>query len=114
MELEHIKAQITENTERIKIIQEESKRFKEPLDQARATERTLKKQLETYPKDKMALKNAKARLKVLKAKYSQMIEDQEELDKKYKLVYIYIYIYIYRWIKREGICVKSLRMLVYI
>ncbi len=43
----------------------------------------------------MALKNAKARLKVLKAKYAQMIEDQEELDKKYKRVhYIYI-IYIH-------------------
>jgi transposase len=43
----------------------------------------LKKQLATYDKDEMALRNAKARLKVLKKKVKDIKSERKELEEKF-------------------------------
>ncbi len=43
----------------------------------------MKKQLATYDKDEMALRNAKARLKVLKKKVKDIKSERKELEEKF-------------------------------
>ena len=54
-----------------------------PLAKAKHNRDILKKQLATYDKDEMALRNAKARLKVLKKRVKDIKTERKELEEKF-------------------------------
>lgn len=55
-----------------------------PLAQAKQKRDKLKKDLATFDKDEMALRNAKARLLVLKKTVKEMRSEKIEMDAKYE------------------------------
>jgi len=57
--------------------------FEKPLIKARHNRDILRKQLATFDKDKMALRNAKARLLVLKKKVKDIKTERKELEEKF-------------------------------
>lgn len=76
-----------ERNEKIMIdIQFENKRLKEPLDAAIAEGDSLRRQLKSYEKDKLALQNTKARLKVYEEKNKEMEWKGEVLEQKFEAV----------------------------
>lgn len=64
-------------------MKEQMKKLKEPLAKAISDRDRLQKQLSNFSKDKMALRNAKARLQVLKSKEKQCKKDKAELEEKF-------------------------------
>ena len=57
--------------------------FERPLAKARHQREILRKQLATFDKDVMALRNAKARLLVLKKKVKDIKTERKELEEKF-------------------------------
>ena len=57
--------------------------LQKPLAKAKHNRDILKKQLATYDKDEMALRNAKARLKVLKKRVKDIKTERKELEEKF-------------------------------
>jgi growth arrest-specific protein 8 len=57
-----IRKQIEQNEEMVEHLKEQMKKLKEPLAKAISDRDRLQKQLSNFSKDKMALRNAKARL----------------------------------------------------
>lgn len=57
--------------------------LEKPLAEARHIRDILKKQLATFDKDIMALRNAKARLVVLKKKVKDIKSERKELEEKF-------------------------------
>lgn len=66
--LKDIKLQIEQNQESVEILRKEMTKLKEPLAKKVAERERYEKQLSNFKKDVMALRNAKARLEVLKSK----------------------------------------------
>ena len=58
----------------------------EPLQTALAEGEVLKRELNHYEKDKLTLRNAKARLKVLEEKHKQSTWEQEILEQRFAQV----------------------------
>lgn len=54
-----------------------------PLAKARHNREILHRQLLTYDKDEMALRNAKARLKVLRKRVKDIKTERKELEEKF-------------------------------
>ena len=64
-------------------ISQENKRLSEPLTVAVSEVADLRAQLKDREKDKLSLRNARARLVVMKEQYESLASDQEELKQKY-------------------------------
>ena len=58
--------------------------LKIPLSEARKDRDNLRKKLQTFDKNKMALTNAKARLTLLRKQVEETRESRIELDKKFE------------------------------
>eukprot|EP00668_Euglena_longa_P014173 GGOE01018149.1.p1 GENE.GGOE01018149.1~~GGOE01018149.1.p1 ORF type:complete len:459 (+),score=236.31 GGOE01018149.1:82-1458(+) len=67
-------------------IAQENKRLNEPLQKANKEVETLRHELANYEKDKMSLKNTRARLKVLENQHKQLQESHQELEETYARV----------------------------
>jgi growth arrest-specific protein 8 len=64
-------------------LKEQMKKLKEPLAKAISDRDRLQKQLSNFSKDKMALRNAKARLQVLINKEKECKTNKSELEEKF-------------------------------
>jgi len=69
------------NKKLIAQVSAENSRLKAPLDKKLEEKLALEKQLQFYPNDKMALKNAKSRFKNLEQKILITIKEKEDLQK---------------------------------
>jgi hypothetical protein len=98
----------------------------EPLLKQKEKQRRLEKKLASFDKvcstsfysvsnlyqDQMSLKNAKARLQVLKEKFKETIKEKEDVEGKYKRVsYEKLFIMPFSLIKKKVICMKNLKKL---
>jgi len=81
--LVEIKKQIEQNQEMVEHLKEQMKQLQEPLAKAILERDKLNKNLSNFSKDRMALRNAKARLQVLKNKEKQCKSDKAELEQKF-------------------------------
>jgi len=86
IDLAERKNRILAGSEMIKKLMEQNALLVEPKMRAEEEVKKLNKELSSYPKDKMSLKNAKARLKVLKENYVKLNQEVEDLNTKYKKV----------------------------
>lgn len=82
-QVEEMKKKEDRNERLMTEISSENKRLKEPLEAAIAEGEHLKKQLTNYEKDKMALRNSKARLKVLEESTKQLSWEKEILEQRF-------------------------------
>jgi DNA repair exonuclease SbcCD ATPase subunit len=64
-------------------LKQKMEELQKPLAKAQQNRDLLKKQLATYDKDVMALRNAKARLLVLKKKVKDIKQERKELEEKF-------------------------------
>ncbi len=78
-----IRAQIESNQQIVDRLKVKMEEFEKPLIKARHNRDILRKQLATFDKDKMALRNAKARLLVLKKKVKDIKTERKELEEKF-------------------------------
>lgn len=62
------------------------KEFDKPKREVEEKLNTLQRQLQTFGKDQMGLRNAKARLQVLKSKEKQVKQDRADLEEKFNRV----------------------------
>lgn len=78
-----IRAQIETNQKTVDQLKLKMEELERPLAKARHDRDILKKQLATFDKDIMALRNAKARLIVLKKKVKDIKVERKELEEKF-------------------------------
>lgn len=78
-----IRAQIEANQKTVDHLKQKMEELQRPLAKAQQNRDLLKKQLATYDKDVMALRNAKARLLVLKKKVKDIKQERKELEEKF-------------------------------
>jgi len=78
-----IRAQIEANQKTVDHLKQKMEELQRPLAKAQQNRDILKKQLATYDKDVMALRNAKARLLVLKKKVKDIKTERKELEEKF-------------------------------
>ena len=78
-----IMKQIEQNKEMVEHLRQEMTKLKEPLAEKVAERERYQKQLANFKKDVMALRNAKARLEVLKTKEIKCKADKAELEDKF-------------------------------
>jgi len=78
-----IRQQIEQNQKMVEHLKQEMKKLKEPLAKAISDRDRLQKQLANFSKDVMALRNAKARLQVLKNKEKECKKDKADLEEKF-------------------------------
>jgi len=81
-----IKNQTEQNEVTVEHLKLKMKELKIPLANAITERDSLQKQLANYSKDIMALRNAKARLQVLKNKEKECKGDRAELEEKFLMV----------------------------
>lgn len=84
--LQDIKDNIKKNDEIIDSLAREMLQFQEPLTQAKHEAEILRKSVQTFEKDQMALRNAKGCLKDLKSKNDTIKKERDELDKKFRKI----------------------------
>ncbi|KAJ3116589.1 Dynein regulatory complex subunit 4 [Phlyctochytrium bullatum] len=82
-QVEEMKKKEERNEKLMADITSENKRLSEPLQEALAECDQLKKELQHYEKDKLSLKNAKARLRVLEEKHKELLWEHELLEQRY-------------------------------
>ncbi len=78
-----IRAQIETNQKTVDQLKQKMEELERPLAKARHNRDILKKQLATFDKDVMALRNAKARLQVLKKRVKDIKVERKELEEKF-------------------------------
>ncbi|TNV72405.1 hypothetical protein FGO68_gene13010 [Halteria grandinella] len=78
-----IRAQIEANQKTVDHLKLKMEELKVPLANCMQDRDNLKKALATYDKDCMALRNAKARLEVLKLKVKEIKDQRKELEEKF-------------------------------
>lgn len=78
-----IKNQTEQNEVTVEHLKLKMKELKIPLANAVAEKDSLSRQLSNYSKDIMALRNAKARLQVLKNKEKECKQDRSDLEEKF-------------------------------
>lgn len=74
------------NEKQMADIASENKRLSEPLQAALSECETLKRQLQHYDKDKISLRDTKARLKVLEDKHKAVLWEHEVLQQRFEQV----------------------------
>ncbi|KAL7748350.1 hypothetical protein RI367_006311 [Sorochytrium milnesiophthora] len=85
-QVEEMKKKEERNEKYMADITAENKRLSEPLQLARAEGEQLRRQLTNYEKDKMSLRNAKARLKVCEEQCTQLQWEHEVLEQRFAQV----------------------------
>lgn len=78
-----IRKQIEDNMHQVEDLRNEMDKLKKPLIEATERRDKLQKYLLNFGKNKMALRNAKARLQVLRNKEKQVKQDKVELEEKF-------------------------------
>ena len=78
-----IRAQIETNQQTVDHHKKTMEKLKVPLSACLQERDKLRKELATYDKDCMALRNAKARLEVLKLKVREIKDQRKELEEKF-------------------------------
>ena len=81
-----IQEQIAINAEAVVMLEHQKKDFKLLLTPELKTQEENERSLTNFPKAKMALRNAKAQLHILKSQEKKLITDKEELEKKFEKV----------------------------
>ena len=79
-----INATIESNQKTVDGLKRDNEDLQVPLAQSKQKRDKLKKDLATFDKDEMALRNAKARLQVLKKTVKEMRTEKIEMDAKYQ------------------------------
>ena len=81
-----IQEQIAINADAVVLLEAQKKDFKLLLNPELKKKEQLENNLQNFPKAKMALRNAKAQLHILKSQEKTLISDKEDLEKKFDKV----------------------------